>query len=69
MNSEALYRNVVNISLFSILADCICGLVATDPEVWVRFPALSNFLRSSGSGMEPTKPPIRWLLGVSLPGM
>jgi hypothetical protein len=24
--------------------------LATDPEVWVRFPALTDFLRSSGSG-------------------
>jgi hypothetical protein len=28
----------------------LCGLVATDPEVGVRFPALPDFLRSSGSG-------------------
>jgi hypothetical protein len=25
-------------------------LLATDPEVWVRFPALPDFLRSGGSG-------------------
>jgi hypothetical protein len=24
------------------------GFLATDPEVWVRFPALSDFLRRSG---------------------
>jgi hypothetical protein len=24
--------------------------LATDPEIWVRFPALPDFLRSSGSG-------------------
>jgi hypothetical protein len=27
--------------------------LATDPEVWVRFPALPDFLRSSGSGTGP----------------
>jgi hypothetical protein len=26
------------------------GYLATDPEVWVRFPALPHFLSSSGSG-------------------
>jgi hypothetical protein len=40
--------------------DRICGLVvrvpATDPEVRVRFPALSDFLRSSGSGKGSTQP-------------
>jgi hypothetical protein len=30
-------------------ADRLCGLVATDPEVRVRFPELPDFLRSSGS--------------------
>jgi hypothetical protein len=34
--------------------DCLCGLVArvlaTDPKVRVRFPALPDFLSSSGSG-------------------
>jgi hypothetical protein len=30
--------------------------LATDPEVRVRFPALPGFLRSSGSGTEPTQP-------------
>jgi hypothetical protein len=37
-----------------------CGLVAeflaTDPEVWVRFPALLDFLRSCGSGTVSTQP-------------
>jgi hypothetical protein len=36
--------------------DRLCGVVvkllATDPEIWVRFPVLPDFLRSSGSGME-----------------
>jgi hypothetical protein len=40
------------IPIFEILY--LYGLVArvsaTDPEVQVRFPALSDFLRSSGSG-------------------
>jgi hypothetical protein len=30
--------------------------LATDPEIWVRFPALPNFLRSSGSGAGSTQP-------------
>jgi hypothetical protein len=30
--------------------------VATDPEVQVRFLALPDFLRSSGSGTESTQP-------------
>jgi hypothetical protein len=30
--------------------------LATDPEVRVRFPALPDFLRSSGSGMGFTQP-------------
>jgi hypothetical protein len=34
----------------------LCGLVATDPKVRVRFPALPNFLSSSGSGTESTQP-------------
>jgi hypothetical protein len=40
--------------------DRLCGLVvkffATDPEVWVRFPALPDVLRSSGSGKGFTRP-------------
>jgi hypothetical protein len=40
--------------------DRLCGLVvrvlATDPEVRGRFPALPDFLRSSGSGTGPTQP-------------
>jgi hypothetical protein len=31
--------------------------LATDPEVQVRFPALPDFLRSSGSGTGSTQPP------------
>jgi hypothetical protein len=31
-------------------------LLATDPEVLVRFPELPNFLRSSGSGTGSTQP-------------
>jgi hypothetical protein len=31
-------------------------LLATDPEVQVRFPALPDFLRSSGSGTGPSQP-------------
>jgi hypothetical protein len=30
--------------------------LATDPEVWARFPALPDFLRSSGSGMRSIHP-------------
>jgi hypothetical protein len=30
--------------------------LATDPEVRVRFPALPDFLRNSGSGMVSTQP-------------
>jgi hypothetical protein len=38
--------------------------LATDPEVRVRFPALPDFLRSSGSGTGPTQPrTIEELLG------
>jgi hypothetical protein len=38
--------------------DRLCGLVfpATDPEIRVRFPALPDFLRSSGSGTGSTQP-------------
>jgi hypothetical protein len=38
------------------LIDRLCGLVATDPEVRVRFPALPDFLRSSGSGTRSSEP-------------
>jgi hypothetical protein len=31
-------------------------ILTTDPEVRVRFPALPDFLRSSGSGTESTQP-------------
>jgi hypothetical protein len=30
--------------------------LATDPEIWVQFPVLQDFLRSNGSGMESTQP-------------
>jgi hypothetical protein len=30
-------------------------ILATDPQVCVRFPALPDFLRSSGSGKGPTQ--------------
>jgi hypothetical protein len=30
--------------------------LATDPEVWIRFPALPDILRSSGSGTGYTQP-------------
>jgi hypothetical protein len=30
--------------------------LATDPEVWVGFPELPDFLRSSGSGKGSTQP-------------
>jgi hypothetical protein len=30
--------------------------LATDPEVRVRFPAIPDFLRGSGSGTGPTQP-------------
>jgi hypothetical protein len=30
--------------------------LGTDPEVWVRFPALPDFPRSSGSGTASTQP-------------
>jgi hypothetical protein len=35
---------------------CLCGLVFRVPEAWVQSPALSDFLRSSGSGPESTQP-------------
>jgi hypothetical protein len=34
----------------------LCGLVVKDPEVQVRFPALPEFLRSSGFGAGSTQP-------------
>jgi hypothetical protein len=33
-----------------------CDVLATDPEVRVRFPALPDFLRSNGSGTVSTQP-------------
>jgi hypothetical protein len=36
--------------------DRLCGLVATDPGVRVQFPALPDFLKSSGSGTGSTQP-------------
>jgi hypothetical protein len=36
--------------------DHLCCLVATDPEIRVRFPAVQYFLRSSGPGMGSTQP-------------
>jgi hypothetical protein len=51
-NKEYMFSNLVG--------NRLCGLVveflATDPEVGVRFPALSHFLRSSGSGTGSTQP-------------
>jgi hypothetical protein len=44
---------------FYVNNDRLCGLVeslAADPEVRVLFPALPDFLRSSGSGMGSTQP-------------
>jgi hypothetical protein len=38
------------------LPDRRSELMATDPEVRVRFPALPDFLRSGGSGTGPTQP-------------
>jgi hypothetical protein len=34
----------------------ISEFLATDPEVWVRFPALPDFLRDRGSGTGSTQP-------------
>jgi hypothetical protein len=45
-------RNIINV-------ERLCSLVvylSTDPEVRVRFPALPDFLRSSGSGTGSTQP-------------
>jgi hypothetical protein len=36
--------------------DSLCGLVATDPEVRVRFPALPDSLRGNGPGTGSTQP-------------
>jgi hypothetical protein len=33
-----------------------CKFLATDPEVLLQFPALPDFLRSSGSGTGSTQP-------------
>jgi hypothetical protein len=48
-----------NKNWFISLLDRLCGLVveflATYPEVRVRFPALPDFLRSSGSGTVSTR--------------
>jgi hypothetical protein len=42
-----------------LFVDRLCGLVvefmAIDLEVWVRFPALPDFLKSSGSGTGSTQ--------------
>jgi hypothetical protein len=39
---------------FDRLCSLVVRVLATFPEVQFRFPALSDFLRSSGSGMETT---------------
>jgi hypothetical protein len=53
------YQKIISTLYYSMI-DCFCGLVvrflATDPEVWVRFPVLLDFLRSSGSGTGSTQP-------------
>jgi hypothetical protein len=36
--------------------DRLCGLVVTVPRSWVRFPALPDFLSTSGSGTGSTQP-------------
>jgi hypothetical protein len=51
----------LTIGLFTIsliIFDCLCGLVARVPgyRPRVRFPALPDFLRSSGSGAGSTQP-------------
>jgi hypothetical protein len=35
---------------------CLSEFLATDPEIRVRFPALPDFLRNSGSGTGSTQP-------------
>jgi hypothetical protein len=40
----------------SCINDRLCGLVATDIEVRVRFPALPDFVTSGGSGTGSTQP-------------
>jgi hypothetical protein len=47
-------------SLIYLIIDRLCDLVVRVPgyrsRVWVRFPVLQDFLRSSGSGTESTQP-------------
>ncbi|PNF30731.1 hypothetical protein B7P43_G06146 [Cryptotermes secundus] len=49
INAEASTNSVENLSPWS-------EFLASDPEVRVRFPALQDFLRSSGSGTGSTQP-------------
>jgi hypothetical protein len=42
--------------LVAAFVDKSSVFLATYPEVWVRFLALPDFVRSSGSGTESTKP-------------
>jgi hypothetical protein len=52
-------KNVNNNQLLNCITTTVgywSEFLATDPEVRVQFPALPNFLRSSGSGTGSTQP-------------
>jgi hypothetical protein len=52
-----LQRNIIFLVLVSTASVGYWSeLLATDPEVRVRFPALPDFLRSGGSGTGSTQP-------------
>jgi hypothetical protein len=51
LNLCVLYRRRLTASVVYL-----SHFLATDPEVRVRFPALPDFLRSSGSGKGSTQP-------------
>jgi hypothetical protein len=50
------YSAIISFLLLTTSVVWWSELLATDPEVRVRFPALPDFLRSSGSGMGSIQP-------------
>jgi hypothetical protein len=55
-----LFNSVKYISYLTASVVYWSEFLAADPVVWVRFPALPDFLRSSGSEMGSTEPEFRW---------
>jgi hypothetical protein len=54
--NEGMWGVLQQSSLYKDFTPLWSKFLATDPEVRIRFPALPDFLRSSGSGTGSTQP-------------